>query len=71
MTNPDIPKVTPAEDLTQSECIDDTNTEIIHEDKVSGALLSQRAIIASEVFWGIGIGDFSRGDPRSSRYMEP
>lgn len=55
----------------ENEVREAVEVNLAKEEQPSSAILSQRAIIASEVFWDVGIGDFSRGDPRSSRRMEP
>lgn len=65
MTNPNVPKTTDANDPgIETEALDGEPAE----EKPSSRILAQRAIIASEAYWGIGIGD---PDRRYSRHMEP
>ena len=55
----------------ENEVREAVEVDLAKEELPSFAILSQRAMIAVDVYYGIGYGDFSRGDPRSSRRMEP
>ena len=72
MTNPNMPNSPDVEPLSVSG----EDQEVIESAEIVGiepssAILAQRSIIAASVYWGIGYGDFSRGDPRDSPYMDP
>jgi hypothetical protein len=44
---------------------------VVEKAPPSGRILTQRAILAADTYWGIGYGDPLFGDPRASRRMEP